>query len=230
MKSSDYWGIGFNRTKKLESKPKSFAIFTTISDEGVKKFQFQRAACTAAGSASTMRRQAALVGETRHRWMHFLGTAVPNSVVLIFFRSTWSYRMCPFLFRFILHSPNNVFRPETMCFRHCQALQVGKNRNRQNKYFQTQTVKAKTREGMNSFISLFMFLVLRPWSTEGRNIKCSIIHFCISAKKAHFSPLHELIWHNLKADDINWVGIHPKAYFSLSSLGLEKKEKNFRGR
>lgn len=136
MKSSDYWGIGFNRTKKLESKPKSFAIFTTISDEGVKEiFSIPKSGPHRCWKCILEPRLTglALWGETRYRR---ISDALPwnrSAKILLFWyffnRSTWSYRMCPFLFQiisfFILHSPNNVFRPETMCFWHCRALQVG---------------------------------------------------------------------------------------------------------
>lgn len=105
MKSSDYWGIGFNRTKKLESKPKSFAIFTTISDEGVKEiFSFPKSGPHRCWKCILEPGLPRFSGETRHRRV---SDALPwnrSAKILLFwyfFRSTWSYRMCPFLFQII---------------------------------------------------------------------------------------------------------------------------------
>lgn len=135
-----------------------------------KFFQFQRAARTAAGSASSNRGWLASLSRARRGIggspMHFLGTAVPNSVVLIFFRSTWSYRMCPFLFRFILHSPNNVFRPETMCFWHCRALQVG--------------VK----------IEIVKINIFRLWRRQKHVKKWILVHFLV---RVFWSCVHEAL-------------------------------------
>lgn len=125
MKSSDYWGIGFNRTKKLESKPKSFAIFTTISDEGVNFFVFN--------SKERLHRCWKCILQPSDDWPRFFGrdevsaglrctSLEPEcqiSVVLIFFFAAHGRIACVHSYSdsfYILHSPNNVFRPKTMCF------------------------------------------------------------------------------------------------------------------
>lgn len=167
-----------------------------------KFFQFQRAARTAAGSASSNRGWLASLfsGETRYRR---ISDALPwnrSAKILLFWyffnRSTWSYRMCPFLFQiisfFILHSPNNVFRPETMCFWHCRALQVG---------VKIEIVK----------INIFR---LKLWRRQKHVKKWILVHFLV---RVFWSCVHEALKEEILNAQLFTSAIRQKSSFQSAT-------------